>query len=38
LYLGAEVKYVQLKVMPFDIKVDLGGLRYLLGLGLKFDW
>lgn len=34
-YLRAEVKYVLLKVKPFDTRVDLGGLRYLLGIGFK---
>lgn len=34
-FLRAEVKYVLLKVKPFDTRVDLGGLRYLLGLGFK---
>jgi hypothetical protein len=35
LFLSAEVKYVPLQVQPFDIPVDLGGMRYLGGLGLR---
>ncbi len=35
LFLTAEVKYVPLKVQPFDIPVDLGGMRYLGGLGFR---
>ena len=38
LYLSGEVKYVPLKVKPFDEEVDLGGLRYLLGLGYAFKF
>lgn len=33
LYLGAEIKYVPLKVKPYEIEVDLGGWRYLVGIG-----
>lgn len=36
LYLSAEVKSVPLKVRPFDINVDLGGLRILFGVGYQF--
>lgn len=32
----AEIKYVFLRVKPFEIKVDLGGIRYILALGFKF--
>lgn len=32
----AEVEYIPLRVKPFEIEVDLGGLRYLLGLSLNF--
>jgi hypothetical protein len=35
LFLSAELKYVPLKVQPFDIAVDLGGMRYLAGLGFR---
>jgi hypothetical protein len=35
LFLTAEVRYVPLKVQPFDIPVDLGGLRYLAGVGFR---
>jgi hypothetical protein len=35
LFLSAEVKYVPLQVQPFDIPVDLGGMRYLIGLGFR---
>lgn len=31
-----EIKYVFLRVKPFEIKVDLGGVRYILALGYKF--
>lgn len=31
-----EIKYVFLRVKPFEIKVDLGGIRYILALGFKF--
>ena len=34
-YLAAEVKYIPFKVSPFDIEVDLSGLRILFGLGYK---
>jgi hypothetical protein len=36
LFLSAEVKSVPLKVRPFDINVDLGGIRVLLGIGYQF--
>ncbi len=36
LFLTAEVKSVPLKVRPFDINVDLGGLRILFGVGYQF--
>jgi hypothetical protein len=36
LYLSAEVKSVPLKVRPFDINVDLGGIRILAGIGYQF--
>lgn len=36
LFLAAEVKYIPLKVKPYDQEVDLGGLRYSAGAGLKF--
>lgn len=32
---SAEVQYVPLKVKPFDIEVDLGGLRLLVGLSYQ---
>ncbi len=32
----AEIKYVFLRVKPYEIKVDLGGIRYILALGFKF--
>ena len=37
LFLAFEVKYVPLTVKPYDYEVDLGGMRYLLGLGVSFD-
>jgi hypothetical protein len=36
-FLAAEVRYVPLKVKPFETEVDLGGFRYMAGLGLAFD-
>lgn len=33
LYLALEARYVPLKVKPYDIEVDLGGIRYLGGIG-----
>jgi hypothetical protein len=38
LFLAFEVKYVPLTVKPYDYEVDLGGMRYLLGLGASFDF
>ncbi|MDH7513094.1 MAG: outer membrane beta-barrel protein [Clostridiales bacterium] len=35
LLLMGEAKYVPLKVMPFDVEVDLSGLRLLAGIGLS---
>jgi hypothetical protein len=32
-FLAGEVKYVPLKVRPFEEKVDLGGFRLLIGAG-----
>jgi hypothetical protein len=36
LFLSAEVKSVPLRVRPFDIAVDLGGIRLLFGIGYQF--
>ncbi len=36
-FLAAEVRYVPLKVKPFETEVDLGGFRFMAGLGLAFD-
>jgi hypothetical protein len=36
LFLTAEVKSVPLRDRPFDINVDLGGIRYLFGIGYQF--
>lgn len=36
IFLQAQVKNVPLKVQPFDIGVDLGGLRVLVGAGYAF--
>ncbi|MFQ5721443.1 MAG: hypothetical protein ACE5GI_03020 [Candidatus Aminicenantales bacterium] len=36
-FLGAEVKYVPFKVQPYEYRVDLGGIRYLVGLGFRFE-
>jgi hypothetical protein len=35
-FLAGEVRFVPLKVQPFDAQVDLGGLRYTAGIGVKF--
>jgi hypothetical protein len=37
LFLAVEVKYVYLKVMPIDQKVDLSGLRLNAGIGCTFN-
>lgn len=37
LFLAVEARYVPLKVKPFEAEVDLGGFRYMAGLGLAFD-
>lgn len=36
LFISAEVKYGSLKVKPYDVEVDLGGLRLNGGLGFSF--
>jgi len=36
IFLAAEVKYIPLKVKPYDQEVDLGGLRYSVGAGFRF--
>jgi len=33
LFLCGEIKYVPLKVKPYETEVDLGGWRYLVGIG-----
>jgi opacity protein-like surface antigen len=38
IYISAEVKYVPLKVKPYDDEVDLGGLRLMGGLGFTFGY
>jgi hypothetical protein len=38
LFLSAELKYVPLKVKPYEAEVDLGGLRYLVGAGFRFTF
>jgi hypothetical protein len=37
LFLTAAVRYVPLKVKPLEAEVDLGGIRYMAGMGLAFD-
>lgn len=37
LFLSAEWESIPLKVKPFDVEVDLGGSRFLLGLGVAFS-
>jgi opacity protein-like surface antigen len=36
LFISAEVKYGSLKVKPYDVEIDLGGLRLNGGLGFSF--
>ncbi len=36
LFLTAEVKSIPLRVKPFDINVNLGGMRILFGIGYQF--
>jgi hypothetical protein len=36
-FMAAEVRYVPLKVKPYDYEVDLGGFRFMAGLGLSLD-
>ncbi len=36
LFLSSEVKSVPLRVKPFEINVDLGGIRILFGIGYQF--
>jgi hypothetical protein len=38
LYISAEVKSVPLAVRPYDIDVNIGGLRFLAGIGFFFDF
>jgi hypothetical protein len=38
LYLSAELKYVPLKVKPYEDEVDLGGLRLMGGVGFSFGY
>jgi hypothetical protein len=38
LYISAEVKSVPLVVRPFDTEVNLGGIRFLAGIGYSFDF
>lgn len=38
IFLAAEIKYVPLKVKPFEEEVDLSGLRWLAGLGFSFQF
>jgi len=35
-FLAGEVRYVPLKVTPYKVEVDLGGMRFTAGMGLKF--
>jgi opacity protein-like surface antigen len=36
-FAAADLRYGMLKVKPIDIEVDLGGLRYSLGVGYIFN-
>ena len=38
LFVAAEVRYIPLKVKPYEYEVDLGGIRYLAGLGFRFEF
>jgi hypothetical protein len=35
LFLAAEVKYMPFKVKPFEDEVNLGGMRYMVGIGCR---
>ena len=35
---GFEVKYAPMKVQPFEVEVDLSGIRYLFSLSYEFDY
>lgn len=37
LFLAAEAKYMSLKVKPFEEEVDLGGMRYMVGIGYRLN-
>lgn len=37
LYLGGQLRYVPMKVTPTEVEIDLGGLRYMVTLGYRFD-
>jgi hypothetical protein len=36
LFIAGEIRFVPLKVKPFEDEVDLSGMRYTAGFGLKF--
>lgn len=36
LFAAGEIRFVPLKVKPLEEEADLGGMRYLAGLGLRF--
>ncbi|MBC7364226.1 MAG: outer membrane beta-barrel protein [Candidatus Aminicenantes bacterium] len=36
LFIAAEVRYNQIKVKPYEVEVDVGGLRLNGGLGFRF--
>jgi len=36
LFISGEFKYIPLEVKPFEEVVDLGGIRYLVGIGFTF--
>jgi hypothetical protein len=35
LFIAGEIRFVPLKVKPFEDEVDLGGMRYTAGFGMK---
>ena len=37
LYLTGEVKVVPWNVAPYGIEIQLGGMRYLVGVGYRFS-
>jgi opacity protein-like surface antigen len=38
LFISGEIKFVPLSVKPYDEEVDLGGIRFMAGLGYSFGF